>query len=60
MNSKNDSSDSSNRLLERFFTGLSEYAFDSQLGVTDTEQVTYVSNCSFGSRKPMHCTGFGS
>jgi hypothetical protein len=44
MNSKNDSSDSSNRLLERFFTGLSEYAFYSQLGVTDTELVNYVSN----------------
>ena len=44
MNSKNDSTDSSNRLLERFFTGLSEYAFYSQLGVTDTELVNYVSN----------------
>lgn len=29
--------------LERFFTGLSEYVFHSQLGVVDTQLVDYVS-----------------
>ncbi|MEM7476491.1 MAG: hypothetical protein AAF483_16000, partial [Planctomycetota bacterium] len=29
--------------LDRFFTGLSEYVFHSQLGVVDTELVDYVS-----------------
>ncbi len=44
MRFERDASDSSGQLLERFFTGLSEYAFYSQLGVTDTELVGYVSN----------------
>jgi hypothetical protein len=43
MQFEHDSSSSSDNLLERFFTGLSEYAFYSQLGVTDTELVSYVS-----------------
>ncbi|MCC6512270.1 MAG: hypothetical protein IT423_24440 [Pirellulaceae bacterium] len=30
--------------LERFFTGLSEYVFHSQLGVVDTQLVDYVSD----------------
>jgi hypothetical protein len=30
-------------LLERFFAGLSEHAFHSQLGITDTELVDYIS-----------------
>ncbi|MBU6175983.1 MAG: hypothetical protein KGQ60_19430 [Planctomycetes bacterium] len=44
MRFEDDAASSSNQLLERFFTGLSEYAFYSQLGVTDTELVTYVSS----------------
>lgn len=36
--------DASSQLLERFFTGLSEYTFYSQLGCTDTELVCYVSD----------------
>ncbi|XZE46114.1 hypothetical protein SH467x_001387 [Pirellulaceae bacterium SH467] len=44
MQFESDASSPSSKLLERFFTGLSEYAFYSQLGVTDTELVTYVSN----------------
>jgi hypothetical protein len=44
MNFASDAFRSSNHLLERFFSGLSEYAFYSQLGVTDTELVNYVSN----------------
>ena len=44
MQFESDASGSSGKLLERFFTGLSEYAFYSQLGVTDTELVSYVSN----------------
>lgn len=40
----NDNGNSSSQLLERFFTGLSEYTFYSQLGVTDTELVSYVSS----------------
>ncbi len=30
--------------LERFFSGLSEYVFHSQLGVVDTQLVDYVSD----------------
>ncbi len=43
MQFENHSSSSSGCLLERFFAGLSEYAFHSKLGVTDTELVGYVS-----------------
>ena len=39
----NASNHSLNHTLERFFAGLSEYAFHSQLGVADTELVNYVS-----------------
>ena len=39
----NPNSHSLNHTLERFFAGLSEYAFHSQLGVADTELVNYVS-----------------
>ncbi len=40
----NDAADQSiNRTLERFFTGLSEFTFHSQLGVADTELVAYIS-----------------
>ena len=44
MQFENDANEHSiNRTLERFFAGLSEYAFHSQLGVADTELVNYVS-----------------
>lgn len=36
--------DSINDTLDRFFTGLSEYVFHSQLGVVDTQLVDYVSD----------------
>lgn len=38
-----NSSVSLNRTLERFFAGLSEYAFHAQLGVADTQLVNYIS-----------------
>ncbi len=38
-----DSSEGSNRVLERFFAGLSEYTFFTQLGVADTQLVAYIS-----------------
>ncbi len=37
-------SDENGLTLDRFFTGLSEYVFHSQLGVVDTELVDYVSS----------------
>ena len=44
MKFENDANDQSiNHTLERFFAGLSEYAFHSQLGVADTQLVNYVS-----------------
>ena len=44
MQFENDASSSSiNHTLERFFAGLSEYAFHSQLGVADTQLVNYIS-----------------
>ena len=44
MQFENDANDHSiNHTLERFFAGLSEYAFHSQLGIADTELVNYVS-----------------
>ena len=44
MQFENDaSSNSINHTLERFFAGLSEYAFHSQLGVADTQLVNYIS-----------------
>ncbi len=36
--------DGINDTLEKFFTGLSEYVFHSQLGVVDTQLVDYVSD----------------
>lgn len=33
----------SNRVLERFFTGISEYVFHTRLGVVDTHLIDYVS-----------------
>jgi hypothetical protein len=52
MEFENDSSSSSDNLLERFFTGLSEYAFYSQLGVTDTELVSFYQNGCTASHTP--------
>ncbi|MFO1065329.1 MAG: hypothetical protein U0892_15800 [Pirellulales bacterium] len=42
--------------LERFFTGLSEYVFFSQLGVADTQLVDYVSDLlvRFSRTDTMH------
>jgi hypothetical protein len=40
---KDSSENSINKTLERFFAGLAEYAFHSQLGVADTQLVDYVS-----------------
>ncbi len=36
--------DGADTTLDRFFTGLSEYVFHSQLGVVDTQLVDYVSD----------------
>ncbi len=37
------SQEHSNRLLDRFFSGVSEYVFHTRLGVVDTELIDYVS-----------------
>ena len=49
-------SDGSAAELERFFTGLSEYVFHSQLGVVDTQLVDYVSDLlvRFSRTDTMH------
>jgi hypothetical protein len=38
------SSNKSDSLLDRFFTGLSEYVFQTRLGVADTQLIDYVSS----------------
>ncbi len=54
MQFENDANgDSVNRTLERFFAGLSEYAFHSQLGVADTELATTSVVCWCDLRRPM-------
>lgn len=42
--------------LDRFFTGLSEYVFHSQLGVVDTQLVDYISDLlvRFSRMETMH------
>ncbi len=45
--------DDSEKTLDRFFTGLSEHVFHSQLGVVDTEIVDYISRLLFVSRGSM-------
>ena len=61
MKFENDANDHSiNHTLERFFAGLSEYAFHSQLGVADTELVNYVSKLLVRFTKTDGCTGFAN
>ena len=46
--------DSSNRsTVERFFSGLSEYVFESRLGVADVQLIDYVSE-STGDQVSVH------